>query len=138
MNASLPSVSVVMPVRNEERHLRAAVQRVLAQDYAGDFDVTLAVGPSRDATADVAEALAAEFANVHVVSNPSGSTPAGLNAAIGASSGEIVVRVDGHAMIPTDYVTRQCRPWIEPVRTTSAASWRLRESVISNVRWLPP
>jgi succinoglycan biosynthesis protein ExoA len=105
MNASLPSVSVVMPVRNEERHLRAAVQRVLAQDYAGDFDVTLAVGPSRDATADVAEALAAEFANVHVVSNPSGSTPAGLNAAIGASSGEIVVRVDGHAMIPTDYVT---------------------------------
>lgn len=93
-----------MPVLNEERHLRAAVQRVLDQDYPGEMDVTLAVGPSRDRTGDVAAELAARFAQVRVVSNPSGSTPAGLNAAIKASFGEIVVRVDGHAMIPTDYV----------------------------------
>jgi succinoglycan biosynthesis protein ExoA len=95
-----------MPVVNEERHLSASVQRVLAQDYQGPFDVTLAVGPSRDRTDEVARALAAECPQVRVVANPSGSTPAGLNAAINASSGEIVVRVDGHAMIPTDYVTR--------------------------------
>ena len=94
-----------MPVVNEEKHLRSSVQRVLAQDYDGPFDVTLAVGPSKDATEVVARALAEEFAQVRVVSNPSGSTPAGLNAAINASSGEIVVRVDGHAMIPADYVT---------------------------------
>lgn len=100
-----PTVSVVMPVVNEERHLRAAVHRVLSQDYDGELDVTLAVGPSRDATADVAQALTVEFDRVRVVSNPSGSTPAGLNAAISASSGEIVVRVDGHAMIPSDYVS---------------------------------
>lgn len=93
-----------MPVLNEERHLRAAVQRVLDQDYPGEMDVTLAVGPSRDRTGDVAAELAARFDRVRVVSNPSGSTPAGLNAAIKASFGEIVVRVDGHAMIPTDYV----------------------------------
>ena len=99
-----PSVSVVMPVVNEERHLRAAVQRVLNQDYPGPLDVTLAVGPSRDATADVADALTREFDRVRVVPNPSGATPAGLNAAIAASTGEIVVRVDGHAMIPNDYV----------------------------------
>lgn len=103
--ASVPSVSVVMPVVNEERHLRASVERVLAQDYQGALDVTLAVGPSKDKTAEVAQALAQEFPQVRVVSNPSGSTPAGLNAAIQASSGEIVVRVDGHAMIPTDYVS---------------------------------
>lgn len=105
MSERLPTVSVVMPVVNEERHLRASVKRVLNQDYAGAFDVTLAVGPSRDATADVAAALSEEFEQVRVVSNPSGSTPAGLNAAIGASSGEIVVRVDGHAMIPRDYIS---------------------------------
>ena len=102
--ARWPSVSVVMPVLNEERHLEAAVQRVLDQDYPGEMDVTLAVGPCRDRTDEVAAELAARFDQVRVVSNPSGSTPAGLNAAIGASSGEIVVRVDGHAMIPSDYV----------------------------------
>lgn len=105
MSARAPSVSVVMPVVNEERHLRSAVRRVLDQDYAGPIDVTLAVGPSRDDTANVAESLASEFEQVNVVANPSGSTPAGLNAAIAASTGEIVVRVDGHAMIPRDYVS---------------------------------
>src|SRR6056297_3297274 len=102
---SLPSVSVVMPVVNEERHLRTAVGRILAQDYAGELDITLAVGPSRDDTASVAAALVAESDRIRVVENPTGSTPAGLNAAILASSGEVVVRVDGHAMIPTSYVS---------------------------------
>ena len=39
-------VSVVMPVRNEERHLAEAVGHVLAQDYPGEIEVVLAVGPS--------------------------------------------------------------------------------------------
>ena len=40
-----PGVSVVMPVLNEERHLEAAIQRVLDQDYPGELEVILAVGP---------------------------------------------------------------------------------------------
>ena len=114
--ARWPSVSVVMPVLNEERHLEAAVQRILDQDYPGEMDVTLAVGPCRDRTDAVAADLAARFDRVHVVSNPSGSTPAGLNAAIEVSSGEIVVRVDGHAMIPPDYV----RTAVEVLERTGA------------------
>ena len=105
MTTPLPSVSVVMPVVNEERHLGAAVRRILDQDYQGDLEVVLAVGPSRDDTARVASSLASEFTQVHVVDNPSGSTPAGLNAAIGASASEVVIRVDGHALIPSDYVS---------------------------------
>ena len=105
-----------MPVLNEERHLEAAVQRILDQDYPGEMDVTLAVGPCRDRTDAVAADLAARFDRVHVVSNPSGSTPAGLNAAIEVSSGEIVVRVDGHAMIPPDYV----RTAVEVLERTGA------------------
>jgi glycosyltransferase involved in cell wall biosynthesis len=99
-----PSVAVVMPVVNEERHLRASVARVLDQDYAGRIDVVLAVGPSRDRTRDVAEELARADARVHVVDNPSGRTPSGLNRAIGAVDSDVVVRVDGHAIVPRDYV----------------------------------
>ena len=54
-----PGVSVVMPVLNEERHLEVAVRRVLAQDYPGELEVILAVGPSRDGTREIADALAA-------------------------------------------------------------------------------
>jgi succinoglycan biosynthesis protein ExoA len=105
MNAALPSVSVIMPVVNEERHLAESVQRILDQDYAGPLEIVIAVGPSRDRTADVAAELAAMNTAVHVVANPSGKTPAGLNAAITQSTGDIVVRVDGHAMVPSTYVS---------------------------------
>lgn len=104
MNA-LPSVSVIMPVVNEERHLTQAVDRILRQDYTGPLDVVIAVGPSHDRTQQVADALAEAHPQVCVVPNPSGKTPAALNAAIAASRGDIVVRVDGHAMIPASYVS---------------------------------
>lgn len=97
-------VSVIMPVINEERHLDAAVEGILQQDYPGPLEVVIAVGPSKDRTQMIADALAARHANVHVVANPTGRTPAGLNAAIARSTGDVVVRVDGHAMIPSDYV----------------------------------
>ena len=110
-----PRVSVIMPVVNEERHLAAAVARILDQDYPGSIDVAIAVAPSRDRTQAVADELARD-ARVIVVANPSGRTPAGLNAAIAATSGEIVVRVDGHAMIPDDYI----RTAVETLTSTGA------------------
>ncbi|MDA0565953.1 glycosyltransferase family 2 protein [Streptomonospora sp. S1-112] len=99
-----PAVSVVMPVLNEERHLAQAVRHVLAQEYPGDLEVVLAIGPSTDRTREVADTLAAADPRVKVVDNPTGRTPAGLNAAIAASSHSIVARIDGHAMMPPDYL----------------------------------
>lgn len=115
---TLPGVSVVLPVRNEEQHLRAAVERVLAQRYAGPFEVVLAVGPSDDATAQIAADLAASDPRVQVVDNPSGRTAAGLNLAIAAASHGYLVRVDGHAEIAEDYVAR-C---VALLRETGAAN----------------
>ncbi|GAA4957236.1 glycosyltransferase family 2 protein [Streptomonospora halophila] len=99
-----PAVSVVMPVLNEERHLASAVRHVLAQDYPGELEVVLAVGPSADRTREVARSIAAEDERVKVVDNPTGRTPTGLNAAIKASSHGIVARIDGHSMMPADYL----------------------------------
>lgn len=93
-----------MPVLNEERHLAAAVRHVLDQDYPGEIEVVLAVGPSRDRTQEVADKLAVDDPRVKVVANPSGRTPSALNAAIAASTHPIVARVDGHAMLPPDYL----------------------------------
>ena len=99
-----PSVSVIIPVLNEERHLEQAVRMVLDQDYPGSLEVVLALGPSRDRTDVVARSLTAADPRVRTVPNPSGKTPNALNAAIGAASHPIVARVDGHAEIPADYL----------------------------------
>jgi succinoglycan biosynthesis protein ExoA len=100
------TVSAVIPVRNEAAHLAATVRSVLTQEYPGRLEVLLAVAPSDDGTEELAEKLAADDDRVRVVANPAGTTPAGLNAAIAASSGDVVVRVDGHAQLPPGYVTR--------------------------------
>ena len=104
MTADQPRVAIVMTVVNEERHLRHAVEKLLDQDYSGDLDIAIAVGPSKDGTHAVAQTLADAHPHVRVVDNPTGRTPAGLNAAIAAVDSDIVVRIDGHAMVPRDYV----------------------------------
>lgn len=93
-----------MPVLDEERHLRTAVAHILEQDYPGEIEVVMALGPSTDRTDEVAGELAAADPRVRFVRNPTGATGAGLNLAVAAARHGIVVRVDGHAMLPRDYV----------------------------------
>jgi glycosyltransferase involved in cell wall biosynthesis len=99
-----PGVSIVMPVLNEERHLRSAVAHVLAQDYPGPLELLMAMGPSTDRTDEVAAEIVRSDGRVRCIDNPTGATGAGLNLGVTAASYDVIVRVDGHAMLPTDYV----------------------------------
>jgi glycosyltransferase involved in cell wall biosynthesis len=111
-----PGVSIVVPVLNEERHLADAVAQLVAQRYDGPLEVVLALGPSTDRTDEIAESLASTDPRVRLVRNPTGRTPAGLNAAIDAATYDVVVRVDGHALVPADYVAVA----VETLRRTGA------------------
>jgi succinoglycan biosynthesis protein ExoA len=113
-----PGVSVVMPVLNEERHLQASVRRVLDQDYQGPLEVILAIGPSRDRTAEIAAELVAADPRLRVVDNPAGRTPHALNLAIAAAAYEFIVRVDGHGELADGYIARA----VELLQTTGAAN----------------
>jgi glycosyltransferase involved in cell wall biosynthesis len=101
-----PPVSVVMPVLNEERHLEEAVGRVLDQDYPGELEVVLAIGPSKDRTQEIADKLAEADGRISIVPNPTGKTPAALNVGIAHAKHDILVRVDGHGALTDGYITR--------------------------------
>ncbi len=96
-----PTVSVV-----EAEHLERAVAAVLAQDYPGEVEVVIAVAPSGDDTRAIADRLAGDDEHVRVVENPKVRTSAGLNAAIEASTGDVIARVDGHAELSDGYIKR--------------------------------
>ena len=113
-----PAVSVILPVLNEEPHLEESVSAILSQDYLGVFEVILALGPSRDRTDEIARALAAGDSRVKLVANPTGKTAAGLNLAIATSNSPIIVRVDGHAKIPNNYLSLA----VEILRKTGAVN----------------
>src|SRR3954451_21366863 len=115
---SWPGVSVIMPVRNEEAHLTAAVRRGLGQNYPGPLEIILAVGPGKDRTAEIAAELAASDPRLVVLENRAGKTPHALNLAIGAARHEVIARVDGHGELGDHYLERS----VTLLRRTGAAN----------------
>lgn len=104
IGSPIPAISVILPVLNEEAHLQGAVTSILSQKYLGAIEVILALGPSHDRTHEIASELARKDTRVVLVDNPTGRTAAGLNLALRKSQSPVVVRVDGHAQIPDNYL----------------------------------
>lgn len=100
-----PSISVILPILNEEAHLKGAIDSILSQDYQGKTEVILAVGPSHDRTLEIAQQISKQDPRVVIVGNPTGRTAAGLNLALKKSQSPVIVRVDGHAQIPSNYLS---------------------------------
>jgi glycosyltransferase involved in cell wall biosynthesis len=108
--AGTPTVSIVIPVRDEERFIEACLASVLAQDYPADrVEILLVDGMSTDRTRELAAAVLAERiaeGSARILDNPRSIAPTAMNIGIGASTGDVIARVDGHTTLPTDYVRR--------------------------------
>lgn len=111
-------VSFVMPVLNEERYLRRAVESVLTQDVPGPLELILALGPSTDGTDAIAQEIADRDARIVLVDNPAADIPAGLNLAIRASLHPTIVRVDAHSELAPGY-TRHALETLARVRAAN-------------------
>jgi len=106
--APVPWVSVVLPIRNEADHIEACLERLLAQDYPKDrLEILVVDGRSDDATRDVVERVQARHpeAELRLLDNPGRTVPPALNLAIRAARGDVIVRMDGHAVPTGDYLS---------------------------------
>lgn len=126
--AVLPAVSVVMPVRNEEKHLAESVAAVLGQEYPGGFELVLAIGPSRDRTEAIARALAAADSRITVVPNPSGQIASAMNAAVKTARHDIITRVDAHSVPPDGYLRTAVRV-LQETGAADVGGWMAAEGV---------
>lgn len=97
-----PTVTVAIPVFNEERHVASCLDAVHRQTYAGIVEVLVIDGGSSDSTRDIVAARP----GVELLANPRRIQSSALNVALARARGEIVVRVDGHCRIAPDYVER--------------------------------
>jgi succinoglycan biosynthesis protein ExoA len=103
-----PGVSVVIPCRNEKSHIERCVRAILSQQAPdGGFEVIVADGMSDDGTRDVLVRLAAQHPGLRLLDNPGKIASTGLNAAIDAARGRVIIRVDVHTTYAPDYV-REC------------------------------
>ena len=111
--------------------MRSSVEAVLAQEYHGDVEVWIAVAQSTDSTSSVVDDLVNQHSNVFRVENPAGITPAGLNVAIAASSGDVIVRVDGHVRLCGGYIQQAVQTLID----TGAANVGGRQVAVGSTRF---
>jgi succinoglycan biosynthesis protein ExoA len=113
-----PLVTVIVPARDEARHIDACVRSILRQEVDGGLEVLVVDGASRDDTA-----VRARLAGATVVDNPDGTIPAGLNRGLVAARGDVIVRFDAHAEMLEGYVAA-CLRALEEERAANVGGWR--------------
>ena len=99
------TVSVILPVRNEEKYIARCLDSIVDQDYSkGDLEVLVVDGMSDDGTRAIIERYVMSHSFIRILDNPRRITPCALNIGIRMARGNIIIRMDGHATYDAEYV----------------------------------
>lgn len=103
----LPFVTVIMPVRNEEKYISSALDSVMNQQYPPEkLEILVVDGMSDDRTRQIAAEKHKPGIHLEVLDNPGRIVPIAMNIALRRARGEVIIRVDGHSEVQADYVQR--------------------------------
>ena len=105
--AKFPSVTVGIPVFNEEKSIQSIIEKFLESDYPNLKEIIICDGGSEDQTREIVETLAKRDDRVKLLDNEKRIQVFALNKLIQAASGEIFLRADGHCIYSSDYIS-QC------------------------------
>ena len=101
----LPEISVILPVRNEERYIENCVASIFDQDYPVDkMEVLFVDGCSEDRTVELLRTMQRQHPQIRVLHNPNRTVPYAMNIGIRESKAPVIVRLDAHAEYPADYI----------------------------------
>ncbi len=123
LSSSLPFVSIVIPCRNEASCIQACLSSILVQDYPSEkLELLIVDGMSDDGTREMIEGIIARsdaaigdnpseieniptIRNIRMLDNAKRVVPSALNIGLRESKGDIIVRIDGHAIIEPNYIS---------------------------------
>ena len=97
-------LSVICPIYNEEKYIVPFLDSVLQQDFShDDMEVLLVDGMSRDRTRQVISQYIAKYPFLRLLDNPERTAPCAMNVGIKEAKGEVIIRLDAHALYPFNY-----------------------------------
>lgn len=100
-------LSVICPIFNEERYIQNCIDSVLAQDYPkDDMEVLFVDGMSTDNTRLIINQYIEKYPFIHLLDNPHKIVPYAMNLGIKHSKGDVIIRLDAHALYPSDYFSK--------------------------------
>jgi succinoglycan biosynthesis protein ExoA len=136
-------VSVLIPVLDEEAHIRDTVAAMQAQRFEGTIEFLFMDGRSTDRTRSILEQLAADDLRIRVIDNPARRTPNALNIGLRHARGRYVARMDAHTYYPPEYlgkgVTRLRRgdvDWVSGPQLPRGTSGWSRRVELALSSWL--
>jgi len=99
-------LSVIIPIYNEEKYIGSCLDSVLNQDYPQDkLEVLLIDGMSTDKTRNIVHTYLEKYSFIHLLDNPMKIVPFAMNIGIRAAKGDLIMRLDGHALYPSNYLS---------------------------------
>lgn len=117
MQSAKLSVSVVMPIYNEEKYIEECLNSLLRQDYPADStEFLLLDGRSTDKTRSIIKNYQERYSNIKLLDNPERTAAFAMNRGIREAQGDYIIRADAHSKYDPDYIT-QC---VEYLKKTGA------------------
>lgn len=100
-------ISIIIPCRNEEKFIGRCLDSVIKQDYPKeDMEILVVNGASQDKTEEIIDDFAGKYPFIKLLENPRKFTPFGLNIGIKTVKGDIIIRMDAHALYEKDYISK--------------------------------
>lgn len=125
-------VSFAIVAFNEEAYLPTLLSDLKAQDYPHvKIEVLLIDSMSTDNTRKIMEDFATEdngFLLVKVFENPKKLIPCGHNVALDNYTGDALIRIDAHASMPSDFITKN----VDVLKSGEVASGGRRPNIIDD------
>lgn len=104
-----PKISVVMPVMNEERYIRASIDSILNQTFS-DFEFLIIDDGSTDSTPDILADYAARDDRIRILQNETNiGVPESINRGLREARGAYIARQDGDDIAEPDRLEKQIR-----------------------------
>ncbi len=105
------NVSLCIVAYNEENSLEELFVNIMRQDYPHeDMELVFVDSASEDKTREIMEQFKAEhekeFRQILILDNPGKILPCGWNEALMAFTSDVILRIDAHAEIPENFVSR--------------------------------
>ena len=105
MSEDTPTISVIVPCRNEKDHIESCIRSVLSQEIPdGKIEFIVIDGMSDDGTREILHQLMEEDPRLRVLDNPRRITPCARNIGIRQARGQYVAILDAHTVYASSYI----------------------------------
>lgn len=125
VNHSIPSVTVIIPARNEEMNIRACLDALVKQTYS-NYEIIVVDDQSTDGTLDIVRQYEAKHDNIRIIELESKSISpkkAAIDVAVRNTTSELIFTTDADCIVSSEWLSTMTAYFDSSV--VAAASWLL-------------